>query len=368
MVNIALAMGLPDTALGAANTAISLAPHDPGNYTLRATAYARQNRIDDALRDVDQALALAKLPTQKKGALITRAQVYRAAGRGSEALADWSAADQISPSLSTRAGPVGVLLISGDLDGAEQARRRLLEVAPAVEDEDPSFHYGWAAAYARAGYLERAQVRLDRVLVVAASSTTLVASPDGQRQVRGNALLLRAYVELARGDPGAARAAIDGAISVTGPRPALYGWRALVRRAQGDEEGAAQDVAIFMRQSTAGWDEWRGRAWAALGEPARSLTDYDAALASAPLATYLWAERAGVHLQLGDLEQALADAERAVQVGPKAALAYLARGRALAAAGRTAEARQDLTQAIALGAGGQLAPLAVAELSRSATP
>jgi adenylate cyclase len=68
------------------------------------------------------------------------------------------------------------------------------------------------------------------------------------------------------------------------------------------------------------------------------------------------------------LEQALADAERAVQVGPKAALAYLARGRALAAAGRTAEARQDLTEAIALGAGGQLAPLAAAELSRSATP
>jgi len=93
----------------------------------------------------------------------------------------------------------------------------------------------------------------------------------------------------------------------------------------------------------------RGLVSCQMGEPARSLADFDAAIAGQPENSQFYRGRSLARSQLGDPEGGLVDAEQLVTLSPQVASSYYARGVALAGLGRDREALRDFGEALGRG-------------------
>jgi lipoprotein NlpI len=90
----------------------------------------------------------------------------------------------------------------------------------------------------------------------------------------------------------------------------------------------------------------RGNAYAAKGDSAAAIADYDEALKLEPKNARALTNRGTAHGEKGDSEAALADFDAAIKTDPRLGSAYFNRANALAAKGETDRAVADYTAAI----------------------
>jgi tetratricopeptide (TPR) repeat protein len=115
-------------AEGSLTSALALMPDDPDLLTDRSEAYAAQKRYNEAIADLDRALAR---DAGRIDALIFRASANRFSGKLDEALRDAEAAAQLAPNDPDALLERGnVRRLKGDDAGARQDWRRVAELAP----------------------------------------------------------------------------------------------------------------------------------------------------------------------------------------------------------------------------------------------
>jgi len=199
--NGAIARGDLDAAMEAADRATGIAPENPTGFTLRGRVLIAQDRIDEGLADLHQAVAVAGTDI---GARLELAYSLWDLGRNNEAAGEYEKVLRYNPdspvalnNLGAIYGQQGRLLdaiplfrhlldLSDDADAAQNlancyfysdrleeavaAYQRVLEIDP----DNPYALHGLAAAYELVGepqqvppYIERALENYDRLMVAA---------------------------------------------------------------------------------------------------------------------------------------------------------------------------------------------------------
>ncbi|HKQ56884.1 MAG TPA: hypothetical protein VJY35_03360 [Candidatus Eisenbacteria bacterium] len=145
------------------------------------------------------------------------------------------------------------------------------------------------------------------------------------------------------------RAHLDRAIQLAPGRAQYYETRAgywiHLRRFDLARADLDRDVALVDRPYAR---FLRGLVACQAGEPARSLGDFDTAIARQPANTQFYRGRSLARAATGDAEGALRDAEHLVATVPQQAESFYARGVALRLLGRDAEAIPDFDRAATL--------------------
>jgi tetratricopeptide (TPR) repeat protein len=90
----------------------------------------------------------------------------------------------------------------------------------------------------------------------------------------------------------------------------------------------------------------RGKAFAARGDPARALAEFDQAISHNPGHAVLYANRGGAKLQLGDRQGAVVDCSRAIEMDPGCVEGFLNRAQARKELGDWARAADDYSNAL----------------------
>jgi flavin-dependent dehydrogenase/Tfp pilus assembly protein PilF len=152
---------------------------------------------------------------------------------------------------------------------------------------------------------------------------------------------------LKRGDPAAAEAALDRAISSGAPGPWAYALRGEARRHLGRPAEAARDLDAALRLCA----EPRARAGASRLEALREA--FESGVERAMLEDRVRLLRGKLRLVSGDARGAREDAEAALKINPRQSEAMVVRAKAALALGDLLAAKADLQAALLIETSGQ---------------
>lgn len=271
--------------------AVELNPASAQLWALRGRVRLLARDLDGARQDLDEAL---RLEPDFPSVLIIRGELALMQGRPAEAEADARAALALS---SRMPEPWGVLAKARLARGEPEKALAEINSGLALAPDNEQLLALRMAVYAQLGRFED----------VATDATASLRADPGDPV----ALLWRARTSLQAGDLEGAERDLDAVVAALPGQPAAYGLRAFVFMARGNSEAAVRDAGTMVRLDPQSGLLVRAQIYAALERDAEALADYDAAIASRPMATtYLL--RSGMRpasdraLQIDDLTKALA--------------------------------------------------------------
>ncbi len=219
-----------------------------------------------------------------------------------------------------------------------------------------------AASAAASRYYEDGLARFERKDIAGAIIQLRNALQQDRSLLSAQLLLARAY--LADGAFGPSEVAFGEALRLGAPRAQVAVELASIFLVQGraqkliddlPPDGLPGDVAMQLLVL-------RGRAYAALGDPARALGSLKEAAVLDPHSPLPHNAMVGVLLSEGRHDEARAAAQRAVELAPRLAASYSARASVAHAGGKLEAAVQDYQRALELDAGDDDARVALAGL------
>jgi tetratricopeptide (TPR) repeat protein len=232
------------------------------------------------------------------------------------------------------------LLELGRLDEAEGEFRRALAQAPPDSGVATAARVGLAMALLARGQVEAARVEASAA-VAAASAPAAGTAP---------ASLALALVEIRRGEPAAASAALERALAADDQNGQARAWRSYLLRARNDLAGAEKEAreavarapySATCRRSLADLYLLQGRAAAARREAQQ-------AVALDPLSAAAHVSLANAELLSGRVEAAVREAHQGVALSPRSDRAHATLGAALAEQRRYRRAERHLRRAVEL--------------------
>lgn len=209
--------------------AIKLAPKSVDGWRARAELNRSSKRLREALADYGQAIAIAP---EDAGLLIQRAELLKLDGRDRQAMADFDAAVRLAPKSTYALNNRG--LAHSDADRHEAALADFDQAIAVDPDYEPAY-------YNRANVFI-SQDRLDRA--IRDLNVSLKLSPGDSMT-----LARKGYVYLLLKDYRRALEELDAAIAADQDYAPALKWRAEVKDALGDTEGASQDRAKLDKAS-----------------------------------------------------------------------------------------------------------------------
>ncbi|MBF8188752.1 tetratricopeptide repeat protein [Nonomuraea sp. K274] len=273
----------------------------------KALVQVRRGRYDAAMELVQQAIDLAEThlpdehPIHRLVLHANRALLLAMAGRGEEALADYTRAIEADPGYPDYYLERGNLL---DKLGRPEEALADYETVMRLSPPFPEAYYNRAELRFAAGDLDGARADLDH---------TLELDPEF-----APAYVNRSGLEVAAGDYAQARRDVERGLGLTPREPHLLCVLGQVELAEGRHPQARRA--------------------------------FDAALERDPDLVAAWASRAELAFERGDHDAALADLTRALKLGETAELLFN-RSVVYQAAGRPEKARHDLLRAAELAPG-----------------
>lgn len=358
-------LGKASLAATAFEEAVALDPQHPEVYSKRGIAAFYAGRKQEALRDLDRAIALepddanlvlnralialdaggtpqaalegisraiALEPTYSQ-AYEKRAEVLQTAGRTAEALEDYGRAIEANPrNLSAREKRAELNREQGD----HAASLPDYDVCVANRPDDPWLHRRRAEAFYKLGRYEEALQDFERAATLEPGVAVLHVE-------RGNVLQLLERPEEALAAYRDALAADPMNLLHTERLALLY--RSLGRKAEALE--VVDEAVLRSPQEGAGY-LLRARLRVLLERYHEALDDYERALLLLSPAAQVHFELGKLHTQLRDPASALQQLDRALALDSAHQQAYALRGEHYAAQGRVDEARADLQRALEL--------------------
>ncbi len=335
-----------------------------GLWVNRGLMYMKAERLDEALVDLDRAVAIEP---RNLAALANRSNLHQRCGRLELALADLDRALAIAPEdprLLCNRGRVRVA--QGDYEAAlldydrairndprqheiwvnrAEARRRLGDEVGAMADfhaalriypGDAMAHFGLGHGALRRGEVDLALEHLDRAVEL---------DPG-----LAGALIMRGQARLMRGEPGVAIADATRAIAIDPSDARGWGLRGEASSREGSFAAAIEDLTEAMRRNPGehAYPHNRAVAYEMSGDRARAEADYDRALAIDPRLPRSLRGRGLVRARRGNVEGAIADFDLAIELDPGVAQVWLLRGILRRQRGELDRALADHDRAVAI--------------------
>ncbi|MFE6866229.1 tetratricopeptide repeat protein [Kitasatospora sp. NPDC057692] len=353
-----------DDALADLDQAVAIAPDLPQALAYRGRVLNWHGHHGRALADFTAALAL---DPEYAWALSRRGEARQLAGLAEEAMADFTAALALDPDDAWALGSRGQAhRLAGRLEEAiadltaailldpeyawaltqrGEAFRTAGRLAEAVADFTAALALdpGDAWALSSRGQAYRQAGRLDEA--VADLTAALTLGPDNAW-----ALAERGEAHRQAGRPEEAVSDFTASVALNPDNAWALGSRAQAHRQAGrlDEAVADFTAALALNPEYAWAVAERGEAHRQAGRPEEAVADFTAALALDPEYAWALAERGEAHRQAGRLEEAVADLSAALALDPADVWALRARGQAHRQAGRLDDAIADLTAVLAI--------------------
>jgi len=317
----------PAAPLGAASSATPRSIRtEAKRHHDRAEALFQKRHYEDALRELDQAIALDDTYV---AALQARGFLRQVLGDTEAALADWDRVVTLEPDNVLALGNHAALLIERDrLDAAREELTRARRLDPEVART----HYVWAYLHRREGDLDAALGAIDRALA-------LTDEGEGDRQ---NFTRLRDELLAQRetGDPPAD----DGL-----PAAAAFHYRRAKELYQTDMREALRhlDEVVELAPGFVPARSDRGSLRATLGDRRGALEDLEWVVDADPRDRAALHNLGNLRADAGEYEEALELYTRSIEADPQAASTALAsRAQILGELGRFDEAFADVERAI----------------------
>lgn len=300
---------------------------DPQFLSNRAAQHMSAGRVDDAIKDLDEAIRLAPDLSE---AFNNRGVAYQQKRDFARALADYDQAARLEPKSHTAVMNRGnVRSMLGEYEAAIIDYELALDLKPL----NPWALLNMAMARKELGQFDKALAHLDHAF-----------------KIRKDPVILRSRgsVNLRRGDPTAAVDDFSRAIRMLRSYADAYEGRgdAYTELKSYDLALADYDKALSEKPDMAG--SLNGRCWVRAMTGAdleKAKVDCDRAVSLKPDKPAIILSRAYLNLRMGLREAALADAEAAYHIAPNEPHASLLRGVAQARLGRTAAAKADVARA-----------------------
>ncbi|MFF7586448.1 tetratricopeptide repeat protein [Kitasatospora purpeofusca] len=298
--------------------------------THRGYQHFVEDRDDDALADLDQAVAIAADLPQ---ALAYRGRVLNWHGHHERALADFTAALALDPEYAWALSRRGE---ARQLAGLAEEAMADFTAALALDPDD-----AWALG--SRGQAHRLAGRSDEAVADLTAAILLDPEYAWALTQRGEAFRTAGRLAEAVADFTAALALDPGDAWSLSSR-----GQALRQAGRLDEAIADLTAALALGPENAWALAERGEAHRQAGRPEEAVADFTAAIALTPENAWALGSRAQAHRQAGRLDDAVADFTAALALNPEYAWAVGERGEAHRQAGRLEEAVADFTAALAL--------------------
>ena len=295
----------------------------------RGRAYAGLKRLDDALAQLNKAVAAdQKMPL----AFITRADIYLSLGEDDKALADLERALKLDPEQAK-----AYLLRARYFKLKKNNRLALQDFNKAVTLDSNLIEIEAGPDSRTAKELRE---RAAKALKFGRKSEVAVEMIDRGMALERNGEYLAAIKEFSE--------AIDG----TADSLEAYRWRASVYMHMSAFQNAINDLtkAMAISPQDASLYSLRGRAYLELGSADKSIDDYTKAisLSKSPEAN-LFEARGLVYSRGGSSTKAIADFSKAIEIDPAHSTAYADRGMENLVRARYTDALQDFSESIKRG-------------------
>lgn len=318
-------------------------PDSATDYFLRASAYLAQNKVEEALADLNAGLTLDPKNTW---ALNKRAWVYASKREFPEAERDVSALETADP------GSLLALATRGYLAEEKADYASAIEFYSKLLQRDPKNQF----ALTRRGLLLSASgKKTDAIEDLAAVVTT--------HPTDASAFLSRAEAELNVNDLDAAKQDIQKALALQPGNPAAMVAVGKLAEKSGDYRAAldayTKQIALASapahspklgespQNGIGGAYMHRADAYRALGQFQSALADTDSALKAGYKEPDLRLLRANIFFQMGNREAVAREADLIIQENPRSDFALVAAGKIYNAIGRKIDAVKALNSALA---------------------
>ncbi|MDQ7825820.1 MAG: tetratricopeptide repeat protein [Candidatus Eremiobacteraeota bacterium] len=300
-------------------------------HHFRGTWHVNQGNLDEALKDFDNAVAVAPANPEP---FLARGKVYVMKGDSARALADFNEAITLRPDFAEAYFERGNLLSrQGEGEKALEDFSRIIAIAPRRPE-----------GYCIRGDCLRSLARHDEALVDYGKALELDPSFPAALKSRGNLFYGRGEYDRALSDYekaialGKDEAEVHfncGNICLAGGRPekALSHYSAVIKL-------EPESAIAFTR---------RGDAWRAAGDAEAALTDYARALALDPRRAEAYNGRGTVHGARKNYRPAIDDFSKALELNPRLADAFRNRAITYFQVGDFTRAHEDIAAFIKLG-------------------
>jgi tetratricopeptide (TPR) repeat protein len=305
-------------------------PQSPLDHLIRAQARLAHGQTDNALDDLNAALALEP---KNLVALMMRATVYGQQHKALEAEKDIAAGLAIEPNNSNLLAFRGAFLMTqAKNDAAKQSFIRALEIDP--NNVEARLQLGW---------LLSAQNDSDGAM---REFNTLITRDAGN--VR--ALAARALVNAFKHDYAAAKTDIAAAEAIDPNNIAVKTTKATIAGQQNDYAGEVEIFSGLIAQDpkTGGNYFNRAGAYSALGKDDLALKDVDEAIALGFKDTPVRVLRANIMMRRGNHEAVAQEADLMLQETANSSWALVAAAKTYAAIGQRDKAMQAFDRALAI--------------------
>lgn len=275
-LKIAVALGL---MLGSGGGVVAADDVDPDEYTCVSTG-GSGDYVNTVIAACDRALATGNRPPEKLSTIYQqRGQAYKQKGDLEAALRDYEKAAELDPKNASVIVNLGFFYLDRkDFDRSRSYFDKAIELEP---------KYGYEARaqlFVAKGQYDSALADLDKVIELNAPHD---ADPEWGFN---NALAYadRCSLHILRKDYKNALADCDKAISLNPKDEAAHIKRADIRRLSGDTQAALADLAkaFELKSPLSAVEFWgraaRGKVYEAMGDKARAIEDYRAAIANSP--------------------------------------------------------------------------------------
>jgi len=294
-------------------------------------AELQRNRVDDAIKQFEQALEMEPRDSSAQFGLAVAYRRTAKLAEAAEALAKVEDLDANFPGLSLEKGRIAEA--SGDVAAATESYRKALLASP----EDAALKSRMGAVMVLAGNYDEAEQLLREVL-------------DGQ-PYSAEAEHYLGRVELERGNVEIARQRFLRAARLqpeSGEYRMYVGWAALESN---EMNTALRDLDAALKiDPTLGDAYWlRARIRIRAGTVRDALTDLRKAIELSPLRIEAWAAMGESHYQLGQMREAIAAFEKAIAGAPEQGYWWYRLGRLQLDEGQRAPALASLSKATAIG-------------------
>jgi len=289
--------------------ALALHPDPSEHYGLlvnRGTLRFRRDRLDEAVADLLQAIALKPdLVT----AHVTLGQVYRKQAWIDEAVAQFTRGIELRPELPALYRSRALARIHGDRPSSEAREQAIADLGEAIRLEKPGSADS-AADRARRARLYLIAGRAGDAL--SDSEAALRIIPDDPEALVGR---VKALFNLKRFDEVVS--ASDEALSRSRPSAELFEYRGLARSNRQDYAGAIQDFtqALALEPNRPVPLIQRGWAYLISEAPRLALSDFDQAIRIAPEDPEAYNGRGFARVLQGQHREAVLDAEESLRRG-----------------------------------------------------
>lgn len=291
---------------------------------------SQQNKLDEALTDLDRAITLNPSSQLAVSAYIARARIYSKQLRYDEAESD------LARAMSLDVANAEPYRVRGDIHLARQQYEQAVEAYSEAIKRQSSF----------------GQIYLERGRAYRQQGDAKAALDDLAQAISLNPNLIEAFIQ--RGQILSEQLQYPEALNDFNAAQALdpqngrvYSSRARVYIAQGESDLALQDLgkALILREGDVSSLLLRARLYDQLGREELAEYDYNRAVTLKPNDVSTLLARAQWYRNQGDNQAALADWDKALAIDPSLIDALLGSARAHISLGDTKAAIEDLDQA-----------------------